>query len=73
VLADARAYARVLADGPTLAHATTKRLLHEAWAMPLDDEIELEAQAQARLMQSEDFRRAYRAFLEKRSPKFEGN
>ena len=73
VLADARAYARVLADGPTLAHATTKRLLHEAWAMPIDDEIELEAQAQARLMQSEDFRRAYRAFLEKRSPKFEGN
>ena len=73
VLADAQAYARALADGPTLAHATTKRLLHEAWAMPLDDEIEAEAQAQARLMQTEDFRRAYRAFLAKQSPKFEGN
>ena len=73
VLAEAQAYARALADGPTLAHATTKRLLHEAWAMPLDDEIDAEAVAQAELMQKEDFRRAYRAFLEKRAPKFEGN
>ncbi|HEY8245099.1 MAG TPA: enoyl-CoA hydratase family protein [Casimicrobiaceae bacterium] len=73
VHAEAHAYARALADGPTLAHATTKRLLHEAWAMPLDDEIEAEAQAQALLMQTEDFRRAYRAFLDKRPPKFEGN
>jgi enoyl-CoA hydratase/carnithine racemase len=73
VLAEAQAYARALADGPTLAHAETKRLLHEAWAMPLDDEIDAEAEAQAKLMETEDFRRAYRAFLEKRAPKFEGN
>ena len=72
VLAQAQAYARALADGPTLAHATTKALLHQAWAMPLDDEIDAEAEAQARLMESEDFKRAYRAFLEKRAPKFEG-
>jgi enoyl-CoA hydratase/carnithine racemase len=73
VLAEAQAYARALADGPTVAHATTKALLHAAWAMPLDDEIEAEAQAQARCMQTEDFRRAYRAFLAKTTPKFEGN
>ena len=73
VLAEAQAYARTLADGPTLAHATTKALMHRAWAMPLDDEIDAEAEAQALLMDTEDFRRAYRAFLEKRTPKFEGN
>jgi enoyl-CoA hydratase/carnithine racemase len=73
VLEEAQAYARTLADGPTFAHAMTKTLLHQAWAMGLDDEIEAEAQAQAICMQTEDFRRAYRAFAAKETPKFEGN
>ena len=73
VLAESQAYARMLADGPTFAHAMTKTLLHQAWAMDLDSEIEAEAQAQAICMQTEDFRRAYRAFAAKESPKFEGN
>ena len=73
VLGEAQDYARMLADGPTFAHAMTKTLLHQAWAMGLDDEIEAEAQAQAICMQTEDFRRAYRAFAAKASPKFEGN
>jgi enoyl-CoA hydratase/carnithine racemase len=73
VVAEAEAYARALADGPTFAHAMTKTLLHQAWAMGLDDEIEAEAQAQAICMQTEDFRRAYRAFAAKQAPKFEGN
>ena len=73
VLAESQAYARMLADGPTFAHAMTKTLLHQAWAMDLDSELEAEAQAQAICMQTEDFRRAYRAFAAKESPKFEGN
>ena len=73
VLAEAQAYARMLADGPTFAHAMTKTLLHQAWAMDLDSEIEAEAQAQAICMQTEDFRRAYRAFVAKTTPKFEGD
>jgi enoyl-CoA hydratase/carnithine racemase len=73
VLTEAQAYARMLADGPTFAHAMTKTLLHQAWAMDLDSEIEAEAQAQAICMQTEDFRRAYRAFAAKETPKFEGN
>ncbi|MFO1282468.1 MAG: enoyl-CoA hydratase family protein [Burkholderiales bacterium] len=73
VLAEAQAYARNLADGPTFAHAMTKTLLHQAWAMDLDAEIEAEAQAQAICMQTEDFRRAYRAFASKTTPKFEGD
>jgi len=62
-----------LAGGPTLAHAMTKRMLHEEWDMPLDQAIDAEAEAQATCMQSEDFRRAYRAFLAKQRPRFEGN
>ena len=38
-----------IAHGPTLAHAMTKRMLHEEWAMPLDDAIDAEARAQATL------------------------
>jgi hypothetical protein len=41
--------------------------------MSLDQLIEAEAQAQAICMQSEDFERAYRAFVAKQKPVFEGN
>jgi len=73
VLARAREVASTLAHGPTFAHATTKRMLHEEWSMPLDDAIEAEARAQAICMDTGDFRRAYEAFVEKREPQFEGN
>ena len=39
----------------------------------LDEAIEAEAQAQAICMQTQDFRRAYEAFVAKQKPKFEGN
>jgi len=51
----------------------TKRMLHEEWSMSIGQAVEAEAQAQARCMQTEDFRRAYRAFAGKDKPKFEGN
>jgi enoyl-CoA hydratase/carnithine racemase len=73
LLARASDFARTIARGPTLAHAMTKRMLREEWAMPLDDAIDAEARAQAFCMESNDFRRAYEAFMLKRSPQFEGN
>ena len=73
ILAEAQALARSLADGPTFAHGMTKRLLHQEWAMDLDAAIEAEAEAQAICMQTQDFLRAYEAFVAKRSPRFEGN
>ena len=73
LLADAQALARTLAEGPTLAHAATKRALHEEWDMGIDDAIDYEAEVQAELMQSEDFARAYRAFVAKETPVFEGD
>jgi enoyl-CoA hydratase/carnithine racemase len=62
-----------LADGPTLAHAATKRALHEEWDMGIDEAIDYEAEVQAEVMESEDFSRAYRAFVAKQPPRFEGD
>jgi enoyl-CoA hydratase/carnithine racemase len=73
LLAEAQALARSLADGPTFAHAMTKKCLHQEWSMGIDEAIEAEAQAQAICMQTKDYGRAYRAFAEKRKPVFEGN
>ena len=73
LLDDAQRFARELADGPTFAHAMTKKLLFSEWALDLESAIESEAEAQAICMQSGDFKRAYDAFVAKRTPKFEGN
>ena len=71
--ADAMALAQQLASGPTFAHGMTKTMLHQEFAMPLDDAIEAEALAQAVCMQTKDFRRAYEAFVAKQKPHFAGN
>ncbi len=71
--AEAKALASTLAHGPSAAHAVTKRCLHEEWSMDVDSAIDFEAARQAECMQGEDFERAYRAFVEKRTPVFEGN
>jgi enoyl-CoA hydratase/carnithine racemase len=73
LLAAATALATEIATGPTFAHAMTKKMLHEEWHLPLDAAIDAEAQAQAICMQTEDFRRAYRAFVARQRPQFEGN
>jgi len=65
--------ARAIARGPSVAHAMTKRMLREEWVLPLDEAIDAEARAQAACMESNDFRRAYEAFIAKRPPEFEGN
>ncbi|HTW69863.1 MAG TPA: enoyl-CoA hydratase family protein [Acetobacteraceae bacterium] len=73
VLAEAQDLAASLAAGPTFAHAMTKRCLHQEWSMPIDEAIEAEAQAQAICMQTKDYGRAYRAFVEKQRPAFQGD
>jgi enoyl-CoA hydratase/carnithine racemase len=65
--------AQDLANGPTLAHAVTKKMLHAEWDVGVDQAIDMEAQAQAELMQTKDFLRAYEAFAAKRKPAFEGD
>jgi enoyl-CoA hydratase/carnithine racemase len=71
--AAAHEMAHRLADGPTFAHGITKTMLDKEWNMSLDQFIEAEAQAQAICMQTKDFERAYRAFVDKRKPVFEGD
>jgi enoyl-CoA hydratase/carnithine racemase len=73
LLDDALALARALAHGPSFAHGMTKMALHQEWSMGIDEAIEAEAQTQAMCMQTEDFARAYRAFVKKEKPVFEGN
>ena len=73
VLAQAQAMARDLADGPNFANGITKTMLHQEWAMTIEQAIESEAQAQALCMLTEDFTRAYDAFVAKGKPRFEGN
>jgi enoyl-CoA hydratase/carnithine racemase len=71
--AEALSLARQLAAGPTFAHGITKTQLNQEWSMGLDQAIEAEAQAQAICMQTKDFERAYRAFVAKERPVFEGD
>jgi len=71
--AEVRALAESLAAGPTFAHGMTKAQLHKEWDMGVDEAIESEAQAQAICMQTQDFHRAYHAFVAKQKPVFQGN
>jgi len=73
LLAAAQAFAQGLADGPTFAHGMTKKMLQQEWNMGVDEAIEAEAQAQAICMATNDFHRAYHAFVAKQKPVFEGD
>jgi enoyl-CoA hydratase/carnithine racemase len=72
LLADALKLAQDLAAGPTFAHGMTKKMLQQEWNMDVDQAIEAEAQAQAICMATNDFHRAYHAFVAKQRPVFEG-
>ena len=73
LLQEAQALAAGLVQGPTFANGITKTMLHQEWAMTIEQAIEAEAQAQALCMLTQDFTRAYEAFVAKQKPKFEGN
>ena len=73
LLDEALRWAGDIAGGPTFGHAMTKRMLHQEWAMGVDEAIEHEAQAQAICMMTQDFHRAYEAFVAKQKPVFQGD
>ncbi len=73
VLEEATALAGVLANGPTSAHAMTKRCLHDEWVMEIDQAIDHEAREQAICMRTMDFERAYEAFVARQKPVFKGD
>jgi len=74
LLDEANALARNLASGPTFAHGITKTQLNQEWNVGLETAIEMEAQAQAICMATNDFRRAFEAFAAgKKAPEFKGD
>jgi len=73
LLKEAQALAAELAAGPTFAHGMTKKMLHQEWDMGVDEAIDAEAQAQAICMATNDFHRAYHAFVAKQKPEFKGD
>ena len=62
-----------IAAGPNFGHMITKTMLAQEWSMSIEQAIEAEAQAQAICMQTEDFVRAYNAFVAKETPVFAGD
>ena len=72
-LADALGLARDIARGPSLAHAVTKQQLDAEWHESIETALDMEAEVQAALMKTNDFRRAYDAFANKRRPEFKGD
>ena len=69
--ATTRAFAERLARGPAFAISKTKELLARESNMGFQAALECEAQAQAICMQHPDYREAYEAFVNKRTPTFE--
>ena len=69
---ETRSLAERLARGPSFALAVTKEMLEREMDVTLDTALELEAQAQAVCMQHPDYAEAFRAFTEKREPRFGG-
>ena len=63
-------YAKKLADGPSNGIAVTKQQLNAETLPRLKEALEMEARVQAKCMLSRDFDEGYKAFMEKRSPKF---
>ncbi|MFV0284335.1 MAG: enoyl-CoA hydratase family protein [Castellaniella sp.] len=73
LLAEAQTLAGQLTQGPSFANGITKTMLHQEWAMTVEQAIEAEAQAQALCMLTQDFTRAYEAFVARQQPVFKGN
>lgn len=68
--ARAEELARSLAQGPTGAFGSAKRLLHSGWNQSLETQMELESRAIAEAGGSADGREGITAFVEKRKARF---
>jgi 2-(1,2-epoxy-1,2-dihydrophenyl)acetyl-CoA isomerase len=66
------ALARSLADGPTAAFASVKRLVQSGWSESLEAQLDHESRAIADASASPDAREGMAAFFEKRPAKFQG-
>jgi 2-(1,2-epoxy-1,2-dihydrophenyl)acetyl-CoA isomerase len=69
---EARAFARTLAQGPTVAYGYIKRLIAASSTSSLGEALALEAELQAAAGRTEDHVNAVRSFLAKEAPEFRG-
>ena len=65
-------FARDIAMGPTLAYRYAKHRLGECWQQPIEAYLTEQRRVIAELGASDDFAEGVRAFLENRSPRFQG-
>jgi 2-(1,2-epoxy-1,2-dihydrophenyl)acetyl-CoA isomerase len=72
LMSEARELAQRLATGPTRAYALIKQALNASPANTLEEQLALEAKLQREAGRTEDFREGVQAFLEKRSPRYQG-
>lgn len=73
LLAEAQTYARKIAAGPPLAYTSLRRMLHKSADMELSEFAEYEWTNQALLLSTDDLKEGFKAFVEKRDPKFTGH
>jgi enoyl-CoA hydratase/carnithine racemase len=71
-LAEAKAYARKVAEGPSEAIGRAKVAIQMGYGSPLDLGVAVEREAIARIFVSEDAEEGIAAFTEKRSPTYHG-
>lgn len=72
VLTEGRAWASLLAAGPTLAYAKVKQLINRSYQNSLHDQLALETELICKSSMTEDFRSGIQAFLAKNKPNFSG-
>lgn len=66
------ARARFLADGPTQAYTKIKQALRSSYGSSFEEQISIEAKLQGEAGRTRDFKEGLLAFVERRSPRFEG-
>ncbi|MGA9582217.1 MAG: enoyl-CoA hydratase-related protein [Allosphingosinicella sp.] len=69
---EASALATRLAQGPTVALGLIRKLAREAGHLPLSEALAAERAAQREAGETQDFKGAVMAFLQKQQPRFEG-
>jgi 2-(1,2-epoxy-1,2-dihydrophenyl)acetyl-CoA isomerase len=72
LIPEATAIGRSLAAGPTFAFAKIKQALYASGGNTLDTQLDLERDLQRVAGRSQDYRKGVAAFLEKRTPRYEG-